>query len=107
MEKAVFLDSDEEFLILTSLIDPAPVPPEQERFKSPRDALRDGADFPEWFDNRVLDNLCRFVDSVDDIPPGQIEAFHLNVQRLAGFGDHCLDAVKLVACGGGYFNQVR
>ena len=107
MEKEVFLDSDEEFLILTSLIHSAPVPPEQERFKSPCDAFRDRADFPEWFDNGVLDNLCGFVDPVDDIPARQIQAFYLNVQGLTGFGDHCLDAAKLISCGSGDFNQVR
>ena len=107
MGKAVFLDSDEEFLILTSLIDSAPVPPEQERSKSPCDAFRDRADFAEWLDDRVLDNLCRFVDPIDDIPARQIEAFYLDVQSLTGFGDHCLDAAKLISCGGGDFNQVR
>ena len=107
MGKAVFLDSDEEFLILTSLIDSAPVPPEQERSKSPCDAFRDRADFAEWLDDRVLDNLCRFVDPIDHIPARQVEAFHLNVKSFTGVGDHALHAVELLSGGGRDFNHVR
>src|SRR5262245_796172 len=107
MGKAVFRDSDEEFLILMSLVHPASAPTEQKRFKTTSDSFGDSTDFTERFDYRILYDLSSFIDAVHHIATGEVETFDLDVKRFASLRNHGFDTPELLSSGGTDFDEVR
>src|SRR5438876_8899342 len=72
-KRAISIKSYEEFFVLPRLIDGAATSSEEESAKATAKAFCKGCNFPGGPHDRILDNLCRLIDPVDDILANAIE----------------------------------
>src|SRR5207302_7584281 len=74
-----FFVSYEEFFVLASLIDRAAGSSEKERAKTTAEAFRQCRDLAGRPYDRILHNLGRLIDPIDDVLANAIEARKLHV----------------------------